>query len=124
MYTTNSHIHSLVYDEELQAVKIAYLGTGNSVGFEIFEFEDPKYDSVSTDPFVNRYTSGGFFHIAITAPEPEELTKYVLKGSGRQIGETVQLSNGETAAYVQDPWGNVIEIVSVSFERLLLAGKI
>ncbi|RFU29323.1 hypothetical protein B7463_g7007, partial [Scytalidium lignicola] len=112
-----------IYGEELQEVKVAYLGTGNSVGFEIFEFINPRYNgSASTTTFKGEnWISGGFFHIAITAPEPEVLVKEVVNTGGKQIGESVELPNLEKALYVQDPWGNVIEIVSSSFETLLLA---
>jgi hypothetical protein len=28
-----------IYEERMQAVKVAWLGCGNSVGFEVFEFD-------------------------------------------------------------------------------------
>ncbi|MCJ1298321.1 hypothetical protein MMC08_001110 [Hypocenomyce scalaris] len=76
-----------------------------------------------TQPATFDYTHGGFFHLAITAPDPDELCERVVAAGGKKIGETVLpfVAQGETdsALYVQDPWDNNIEVVSCSFEQLL-----
>jgi catechol-2,3-dioxygenase len=71
------------------------------------------------EPAAFDYTKGGFFHIGITDPEPDVLVKKVLEKGGKQIGETVTLYDGEKALYMQDPWGNTIEVLSCSFEQLM-----
>jgi hypothetical protein len=106
-----------IYDNALHEVKVAWLGTGNSVGFEIFEFINPPYKGPEGKAF--DYTRGGFYHIGITAPEPDVLCEKVVKAGGKKIGETVELYDGDTALYLQDPWGNVIEVLSCSFEQLM-----
>ena len=109
-----------IYDGALQEVKVAWLGTGNSVGFEIFEFKDPKYKRTVGEEFgEGHYARGGFFHIGVTAPEPEKVCEKVVKAGGKRVGETVQMYDGDTALYTQDPWGNVIEVLSCSFEQLM-----
>lgn len=65
------------------------------------------------------WTRGGFFHIAVTTAEPETLADKVQAAGGKRVGETATLPNGETALYVQDPWGNVIEVCSADFEHLV-----
>lgn len=105
------------YDEALQRVKTAWLATGNGVGFEIFEFVDPKYKGPEGDGF--NYTRGGFVHIAVTAPEPEKVCEKVVKAGGKKIGQTIEVCDGDTALYLQDPWGNVIEVMSCSLEQLM-----
>jgi hypothetical protein len=99
------------------------LGTGNHIGFEIFEFINPRYEGgtlTSPTPFnKHAWIRGGFFHIAVTAGDPPNLARKVEQAGGKKVGETVKLENGETALYVQDPWGNAIEIVSTDFETLL-----
>lgn len=104
-----------IYPDSLQEVKTAWLGTGNSVGFEIFELVDPKFES----PAAFNYNHGGFFHIAITAPDPEAMIRKVVAAGGKQIGNTIQLCGHDTALYLQDPWGNVVEVMSCSFEHLI-----
>ena len=55
-----------IYPKELNKVKIAWLSCGNGVGLEVFEFLDPPFKKPK--PF--DFASGGFFHIAITVPDP------------------------------------------------------
>lgn len=104
-----------IYDNKLHKVKVAWLGTGNSVGFEVFEFIDPPH--VPKPDF--EYNKAGFFHIAVTTPDIEEAVQRVKDSGGRQVGETVSMGKEEKAAYVSDPWGNVVELVTCSFEVLL-----
>jgi catechol-2,3-dioxygenase len=56
------------------------------------------------------YNRSGFFHIAVTAPDPRETCARAVKEGGKQIGEAV---------YVSDLWGNTVEILSSSFEQLM-----
>ncbi|OQU94449.1 Glyoxalase-like domain-containing protein [Cladophialophora immunda] len=112
-----------VYGNALCSVKVAYLGTGNRVGFEIFEFTDPAYRGAtpaSPAPFDSEtWTRGGFFHIAVTASDPEALACKVVAAGGREFGDPVTMPNGEQARYVLDPWGNAVEICSVDFEKMV-----
>lgn len=103
-----------IYGESLKKVKMAYLSTGNGVGIEIFEFLEPAYKKPGTFD----YTRGGFFHIAITVADPDALAEKVIENGGMQIGETVTLY-GDRALYVQDPWGNILEFLTCSFDQLM-----
>jgi len=103
-----------IYGNDLKKVKCAWLEAGNGVGFEIFEFQDPQYKQ----PQAFEYNRGGFFHIAITVPDPNATAKKFNELGGKQIGETVQMY-GEEALYVADPWGNVIECLSCSLTQLV-----
>ncbi|KAF4628519.1 hypothetical protein G7Y89_g9629 [Cudoniella acicularis] len=88
-----------IYNGALQEVKTAWLGMGNSVGFEIFVFKDPQYKG-KTKPFEGRkfeYNNGGFFHIGITAPDPEVVCERVVKAGGKKVGETVDLYDDDKA---------------------------
>jgi catechol-2,3-dioxygenase len=96
-------------------VKVAWLGTGNSVGFEVFEFIDPLHEKKPDF----EYNRSGFFHIAVTAPDVDEVCRRAVENGGYQVGETVDMGGGEKALYLSDPWGNVVECLSCSFESLL-----
>lgn len=109
-----------VYDGRLQSFKVAFLSTGNGVGFELFQFIDPPMSEQSSF----NYTRGGVFHVAITDSDPEGLCEKVIAAGGKKIGETVvpaSIGKGEheCTLYCQDPWGNVIELCSCSFEHLM-----
>ncbi|KAF1987946.1 Glyoxalase/Bleomycin resistance protein/Dihydroxybiphenyl dioxygenase, partial [Aulographum hederae CBS 113979] len=103
-----------IYGDKLQEVKCVWLSCGNGVGFEIFEFVEPGYVAPAK---TFEYNRGGFFHIAVTVPDPDAIAKKIAETRGKQIGETVEV-NGEKALYVHDPWGNVIECLSCSYEHL------
>jgi catechol 2,3-dioxygenase-like lactoylglutathione lyase family enzyme len=108
-----------VYDKRLQEVKVAFLTTGNGVGFELFQFIDPSM----SQPADFDYTRGGVFHIALTDNDPEGLCARAVAAGGKKIGETVVPASakgeGECTLYVADPWGYTLEICSCSFEKLM-----
>ncbi|KAK3669290.1 hypothetical protein LTR78_010828 [Recurvomyces mirabilis] len=105
-----------IYPSSLNEVKIAYMSTGNGVGFELFEFLDPKsYTAENTF----EYHRGGFFHACVTDADPDGLADKVVAAGGKRIGQTVDPTGaGVKCLYTQDPWGNVMEILDISFERL------
>lgn len=104
-----------IYNSKLHKVKVAWLGTGNSVGFEVFEFIDPPH--IAKPEF--EYNRSGFFHIAVTAPDVDAACQRAIDYGGKQVGETVDMGGGEKALYLSDPWGNIVEILSCSFEALM-----
>lgn len=105
-----------IYGEALQEVKLAYMATGNGVGFEVFQFLDPGFKANSVDFEYNR---SGFFHICVTDPDPDALADKVVREGGTRQGITVKVAGGAaTCAYVKDPWGNVVEILDSSFDRM------
>jgi catechol 2,3-dioxygenase-like lactoylglutathione lyase family enzyme len=110
-----------IYPPSLNEVKLAYMSTGNGVGFEVFEFVDPKPVAATVAPEGEefRYEKTGFFHVCVTDPDPDALAERVVKAGGRRIGKTVDPGNvGVKCLYLADPWGNVVEVLSVSFEWL------
>jgi catechol 2,3-dioxygenase-like lactoylglutathione lyase family enzyme len=105
-----------IYPENLQEVKIGYMSTGNGVGFELFEFLEPE-SYVPEQSF--EYHRGGFFHVCVTDHDPEALATKMVEQGGRRIGVMVDpVQKGVKCLYAADPWGNVVEILDVSFERL------
>ncbi|KAF9887857.1 hypothetical protein FE257_009517 [Aspergillus nanangensis] len=102
-----------IYLANLNEVKIAYMTTGNGVGFEVFQFVDPA--PVASDSF--EYNRCGFFHICVTDANPTKLAQTVIQAGGRQIGIMTNIAGNE-CLYLADPWGNVVEVLSTSFERL------
>jgi catechol 2,3-dioxygenase-like lactoylglutathione lyase family enzyme len=104
-----------IYGDELMKVKTVFLTGGNGVGVELFEFIDPPI----SEPAGFNYTRGGYFHMGITDPDPVALLAKAVSLGAKQIGETVSMYEGEQALYLKDPWGNVIEVLSCSFEQLM-----
>lgn len=92
------------------------MATGNGAGFEVFQFLDPGFKANSVDFEYNR---GGFFHVCVTDPYPDALAEKVARSGGSRQGTTIAVAGGvATCVYVKDHWGNVVEILDSSFDRM------
>ncbi len=100
--------------------RVAYLATGNGVGFEMFEFLDPK-----TEPFRDdwEFWRPGTWHVCITTPDVEGLAASVAAHGGRHRTAVLEASPGSgfRMTFCQDPWGNPIELMSASYDRIAQA---
>jgi len=112
------------YPQEMREVKFAILTTGNGVGIELFQFVDPA-PKQRDESF--EYARVGYFHICVTDPDPEKLLQKVIAHGGKQMGDWMDYSRyghiGHKGIYMQDPWGNVIECMSLSIERVCSAAN-
>lgn len=97
---------------------MAYMSTGNSVGFKLHEILDPKPKPEDAMDFEKKYWHGGVLYVAITTPDVQATIERIEKAGGKQVGDTITVF-GSKAAYVQDPWGNIMELNDMSFELLL-----
>jgi len=116
-----SHFGDLVADicgDKFGAEKIAHMVTGDGTGFELFEFVDPKPERRED---TMEYWKNGFFHIAITHPDVEAKVQEIVENGGRKRSKVWELFPGEgiKVCYCEDPFGNVIEIVSHRYEQML-----
>ncbi|OAG06008.1 Glyoxalase/Bleomycin resistance protein/Dihydroxybiphenyl dioxygenase [Paraphaeosphaeria sporulosa] len=94
--------------------------------FRVYDAELHKFiNPPMSEPAGFNYTRGGVFHLAVTDPDPEGLLERAKAMGARQIGEAVTPASCEgegerqVALYMQDPWGNVIEACSCSFEKMM-----
>ncbi|KAF2189030.1 hypothetical protein K469DRAFT_563946, partial [Zopfia rhizophila CBS 207.26] len=84
------------YDSKLHKVTVAWLGTGNSVGFGVFEFMNPPHQLKPNF----EYNRAGFFHIAATAPDVDAACKRAVEAGEGKEGETVDMGGGEKSMYL------------------------
>jgi catechol-2,3-dioxygenase len=93
------------------------LSFGNQVGFEIFEFIDPKQEQRENN---FEYWKTGFFYIAITDPNIEKLAKRISENGGKQRSKIWQLIPDKPyrKVYCEDPFGNIIEIYTHNYEQV------
>lgn len=108
-----------MYGPIMQKAKIAFMTTGNGIGFEVFEFVDPKYEKPQRTFEEGGFTTGGPFHFAITAPDVGALAAKAVSNGGKEICGPVDMGSGQQALYISDPWGNIIECMSCSYELLV-----
>jgi catechol 2,3-dioxygenase-like lactoylglutathione lyase family enzyme len=110
-----------IFGSDFKEVKVAWLSSGNKVGFEIFQFTDPRAER-RTDNF--EYWKSGFFHICITVPNIEKICDTIRDNGGRvlsKVHKPVAEKEKYQLAYCEDPYGNIIEIFSHDFEEFITA---
>lgn len=116
------HLATLVrtiFGPRLGKFKICHMTSANGVGIELFEFIEPAAESRQEEENNFEYWKTGYFHIALTEPNIEELAdKIALSGGKRRtdIMESVP-GSGKKICFCEDPFGNVIEIYSHSYEQ-------
>jgi catechol 2,3-dioxygenase-like lactoylglutathione lyase family enzyme len=116
----DTHIGRLfqdVFGQGFRKLRLAHLSFGNQVGFEIFEFIEPKEEQRQNN---FEYWKTGFFHICITDPNIEEITKRIVESGGKQRSKIWELTPGKPYKVVscEDPFGNVIDIYSHGYEYI------
>ncbi len=105
-----------VFGPLLGKFKLCRLSSANGVGFELFQFFEPKAE-LREDNF--EYWKAGFSHIAITDPQIEELAKRIENSRGKLRTGILELvsGGGKKICFCEDPFGNIIEIYSHSYEQ-------
>jgi predicted enzyme related to lactoylglutathione lyase len=65
------------------------------------------------------YWGGGVIHIAVTERDIEDFVKKVTQTGGRQLSKIWELNPNRhyKLVFCSDPFGNIIEIYSHSFEQ-------
>ncbi|MBP2498306.1 lactoylglutathione lyase family protein [Methylobacterium sp. PvP062] len=100
--------------------RIAHLSTGDRVGVEIFEFRGAERRE---DNF--EYRKSGVFHFCVQDPDVEGLVAKIVAAGGKQRMPVREYYPGEKPyrmVYVEDPFGNIFEIYSHSYELTYSAG--
>jgi len=116
-----SHFGELASDicgAEFQGMKIAHMVTGDGVGFELFEFLEPAHERRKD---TMEYWKNGFFHIAITHADVDAKVAEIVSAGGCKRSQIWELFPGEgiKVCYCEDPYGNVLEIISHRYEQVL-----
>jgi lactoylglutathione lyase family protein len=109
-----------VFGEGFGGFRIAHMSTGDRVGVELFQFRDgyPPADPLE-------YRRFGVFHYCVQDPDLEGLAQRIVDAGGRQRMPVRHYYPGEKPyrmVYCEDPFGNIIEIYSHSYELTYSAG--
>lgn len=107
-----------IHGPSLKKVRMVWLSSANQVGFEIFEYIEPKAER-RTNNF--EYWKSGFIHICITDPDIEGLCKKISETGGKQRSKVWEIvpDKGYKIAFCEDPFGNIIEIYSHSYDQTI-----
>ena len=95
--------------------RVAYLTAGNGVGFEMFEFAEPRTERFADDW---EFWRPGIWHLCVTAPDVAALAANIAASGGRHRSDVLEApaGSGLHLTYCQDPWGNPIELMSASYD--------
>lgn len=116
---TDPHLASLVrtvFGDKLRSFMICHLTTANGVGIELFQFIDPPAERREKN---FQYWETGYFHIAVTDSDPAALADRISQTGGKKRTATIELVPGsrKKICFCEDPFGNVLEIYSHSYEQ-------
>lgn len=100
--------------------RIAHLSTSDKVGVELFEFPTKPQTTGQFKPFET-----GVFHFCVQDPEIEVLAEKIVEAGGKKrmpIREYYPDEKPFKMVYMEDPFGNIIEIYSHSYELTYASG--
>ena len=105
-----------IFGSKFKKLRIVWMSSANNIGVEIFQFIQPK-QLIKKKQI--EYWSGGVIHIAVTERNIEDLLSRVTKTGGKQISKIWELDpkKHHKLVFCSDPFGNIIEIYSHSFEQ-------
>ena len=110
-----SQISRSIYGSGWKQFRFAHLSSSDGIGLELFEF--PSNDAPQS---VNTAFKTGIFHFCVQDPDIEGLVKRIVAAGGKQASPINELAPGKKPykmVYTHDPFGNIIEIYTHSYER-------
>eukprot|EP01022_Parablepharisma_sp_SALTPOND_P017602 TRINITY_DN2838_c0_g1_i1.p2 TRINITY_DN2838_c0_g1~~TRINITY_DN2838_c0_g1_i1.p2 ORF type:complete len:205 (-),score=15.09 TRINITY_DN2838_c0_g1_i1:1960-2574(-) len=109
-----------VFGSGFSEFKICHLSTADRIGVEMFEFPKADKAPATFNPFKT-----GVFHFCVQDPDVEGLAEKIKAAGGKQRMPVRYYYPGEKPyrmVYMEDPFGNIIEIYSHSYELTYSAG--
>ncbi|MFB4166027.1 lactoylglutathione lyase family protein [Alteribacillus sp. JSM 102045] len=94
--------------------RIAHLSTSDKIGIELFEFPNNETPENNFE-----YWKTGIFHYCVQDPDLEGLMEKIKAYGGKQRMPVREYYPGEKPfrmVYCEDPFGNLVEIYSHSYE--------
>jgi len=120
-----SNLVRMVFGPKLGKFLICHMSSPNGVGVELFQFLEPKAERREEDSNFE-YWKTGFFHIAVTEANVKDLAERIASSGGKQRTEVMELApgSGKKICFCEDPFGNIIEIYSHSYEQFWANARI
>ncbi|WP_019617247.1 lactoylglutathione lyase family protein [Psychromonas ossibalaenae] len=116
-----SEIATEIFGDNWEPFQLALLSTGDRIGIELYEFKNQESSENNFE-----YWKTGMFHFSVQDPNVEELAeKIVAAGGKKRMKSPRYLFPGEKPyrlIMMEDPFGNVFDIKSHSFDLQFSAG--
>jgi lactoylglutathione lyase family protein len=100
--------------------RIAHLATSDGIGVELFQFRNAERPENNFE-----YWKTGVFHFCVQDPDVEGLARRIVAAGGKQRMPVRHYEPGSKPyrmVYCEDPFGNIVEIYSHSYELTYSAG--
>jgi catechol 2,3-dioxygenase-like lactoylglutathione lyase family enzyme len=115
------HLATLVraiFGPKLGKFKFCHMSSANGVGIELFQFIEPASE-LRPEENNFEYWKTGYFHICLTELNVEGLADKIASTGGKRRTDVLEVTpgSGKKFCFCEDPFGNVIEIYSHSYEQ-------
>ncbi|WP_214768623.1 MULTISPECIES: lactoylglutathione lyase family protein [unclassified Exiguobacterium] len=103
-----------VFGAGWEKFRIAHMATGDRIGIELFEFPNNEQPENNFE-----FWKTGIFHYAIQDPDIEGMVEKIVAHGGKQRMPIREYYPGEKPyrmVYCEDPFGNLVELYSHSYE--------
>ncbi|MGI0117530.1 lactoylglutathione lyase family protein [Zooshikella sp. RANM57] len=111
-----------VFGAGWQSFKIAHLATGDRIGVELFQFNNQQNPDNNFE-----YWKTGIFHFCVQDPDVEGLMEKIILAGGKKRMEKPRYyypgKHPYRMVYMEDPFGNILEIYSHSYETIYAVGS-
>lgn len=107
---------NLLGETDFESVRIAQVTSGNGVGFEFQEYAS------ATDRADPHPTDTGYFHVCVVDPDVAGLAEKIDESGGEHHTDVWDLQEDDETnqlTYCKDPFGNLLEINSHSYETMM-----
>jgi catechol 2,3-dioxygenase-like lactoylglutathione lyase family enzyme len=113
-----SNVVREIFGTQLGKFMICHLVSSSGVGIELFEFIEPAAQRREGSSNFE-YWKTGFFHLAITEHNVETLAQRIGSSGGKIRTGIIEVfpGTGKKICFCEDPFGNIIEIYSHSYEE-------
>jgi hypothetical protein len=93
--------------------------SANGVGIELFQFIEPASELRPEENNFEYWKIGPYSHICLTEPNIEKFAEKIASTGGKRRTDVMELTpgSGKKICFCEDPFGNVIEIYSHSYEE-------
>lgn len=109
-----------VFGPNWGSFRIAHLATADRVGVEMFQFRNAERPANNFE-----FWKTGVFHFCVQDPDVEGLAQRICEAGGKQRMPVRYYYPGEKPyrmVYCEDPFGNILEIYSHSYELTYSSG--
>ena len=108
-----------VFGPKLGRFKFCHMVSANGVGIELFQFIEPASELRPEENNFEYWKIGPYSHICLTEPNIEEFAEKIASTGGKRRTDVMELTpgSGKKICFCEDPFGNVIEIYSHSYEE-------